>query len=389
MTSAPHLAFYVQQLLGTGHVHRTSALVRALTAAGVRVTVLLGGGGDDRARYGDVAVRVLPGIRASDIAFAGLIDDHGAPVTSAYWQQRQAMLQGFLADDGPDAIMTELFPFGRRAFAPEIIEFLAKFRQQRPDGPIYCSLRDIIVPPQKTNRLTQSFDWARQWFDTILVHTDPAVMPLSASLDLPPDLATRAVPTGYVVEQKSPVPLVSSFDRPPIVVASGGGAVGAAMMDVALTLRQRGFMADDPWLFLVGRHLPAATAARLKQAHDPAHQIYVEPNRPDYRALLQQSRLSVSQGGYNTLMDLVSIGCRGVVVPFVGAGETEQALRARVFADYGWVWMLPEQDLSPDGLAAIMAQALNHPTHLPEPPRIDLGGADFTARWVADHLAQS
>ena len=387
MSNKPHLAFYVQQLLGTGHVHRASALVQALGRAGVRVTVLLGGGGDDRARFGDVVVRILPGIRATDTAFAGLMDETGQPVTDDYWHQRQAMLQAFLADDCPDAVMTELFPFGRRAFAPEILTFLASFRQQQPAGKIYCSLRDIIVPPQRAHRLAQSLDWARDWFDHILVHTDPSVLPLTASLILPSDLAARVVNTGYVVEQKMPVPLAGVFARPPIVVASGGGAVGALLMEAALTLRQRGFMQDDLWLFLVGRHLPTETATRLQQANNPVQQIFVEPNRADYRSLLRQSRLSLSQGGYNTLMDLVSIGCRGVVVPFVGAGETEQHLRAEIFAQYGWVWMLPEQDLTPDGLAAIMNRAIEQPTQLAQLPVIDLGGADFTASWLAARLA--
>lgn len=385
--SPPHIGFYVQQLLGTGHVQRTSALVRAMQAAGIRVTVLFGGGQADMARYGDVPLVHLPEIRATDTAFAGLMDAEGNPVSDAIWAQRRSKLEAFLAQDCPDAVMTELFPFGRRAFAPEILGFLAAFRACRPDGQIWCSLRDIIVPPQKESRLLQSMDWARTWYDRIFVHTDPAVVPLAASLSLPPDLAARAIETGYVVSQDDGLELRDHWPVPPIVVASGGGAVGGALMDAALDARLHGCMADVPWLFLVGRHLPAPVAARLAAAVNPTAQMYVQPNRPDYRALLAHCRLSVSQAGYNTLMDLLALGHRGVVVPFVGAGETEQALRAKIFAERGWVWTVPEADLTPQNLAQAIERACAAPAKLYAPPEVRLDGAGWTARWMTDWFA--
>lgn len=387
-TEKNHIAFYIQQLLGTGHVQRSAAIVRAMHRAGLRVTVLLGGTTvEDRDRFDGAHVIQLPGIRATDTGFAGLMDATGQPVSAACWQARMNILSGLIDDDCPDAVMTELFPFGRRAFAPEIEAFLGLFRQSRPAGKIYCSLRDIIVPPKKAGRLAQSIDWARHWYDAILVHTDPAILPLSASLDMPQDLADRVVTTGYVVERKEVVALKDAWPVPPVLVASGGGAVGARLMDVALTARLNGCLDTQPWLFLVGRHLPEDVTARLYAAADDEQQIYVQPNRPDYRALLDICHVSVSQAGYNTLMDLVALGRKGVVVPFEGiADETEQRLRADIFARNGWVSVVTEVELSPDRLGNAIQQAAASPGHIRPLPAIDLDGADATARWVAQDL---
>src|SRR3546814_1376067 len=52
--------------------------------------------------------------------------------------------------------------------------------------------------------------------------------------------------------------------------------------------------------------------------------VAVERARSDFVDLLCRARLSISQGGYNTLMEVLATGVPGVVVPFAGGSETEQ-----------------------------------------------------------------
>jgi UDP-N-acetylglucosamine:LPS N-acetylglucosamine transferase len=56
--------------------------------------------------------------------------------------------------------------------------------------------------------------------------------------------------------------------------------------------------------------------------------VTVEWARPDFPALLAGCALSISQAGYNTVLDLVAARRPAIVVPFDAGNETEQAIRA-------------------------------------------------------------
>src|SRR4029453_12173900 len=80
------------------------------------------------------------------------------------------------------------------------------------------------------------------------------------------------------------------------------------------------------WRLLVGTNAPDAELELL--ARDAGEGGIVERARPDFPALLPGPRLSVSQAGYNTVLDVVRSGARAVFVPFGEHGETEQQTRA-------------------------------------------------------------
>ena len=56
---------------------------------------------------------------------------------------------------------------------------------------------------------------------------------------------------------------------------------------------------------------------------------------PTFRPCWRRCRLSISQAGYNTLIDLVQAQAPAVLVPFAAAGEQEQSLRAARMAASG------------------------------------------------------
>ena len=60
--------------------------------------------------------------------------------------------------------------------------------------------------------------------------------------------------------------------------------------------------------------------------------LTVEPNRSDFPRLLGRCQVSVSQAGYNTVLDILRARCRAVVVPYAEAGQLEQGLRAQALA---------------------------------------------------------
>ncbi|MCH8198362.1 MAG: glycosyl transferase family 28, partial [Proteobacteria bacterium] len=94
--------------------------------------------------------------------------------------------------------------------------------------------------------------------------------------------------------------------------------------------------------------------------------------------------VSVSQAGYNTMMDILTSGARAVVVPYLNGRQTEQSLRAECLAKRGVVRVLSGGAITPDALArAIDAAAAGAPA---DGAGIDLNGAAKSARLVAGWL---
>ena len=161
------------------------------------------------------------------------------------------------------------------------------------------------------------------------------------------------------------------------IVSAGGGAVGGRLLEAALAARPRTRLADARWRLLAGANLSEdefrSLAARAPEG------VAVERFRPDFAGLLRRARLSVSQGGYNTVMEVLDAGLPAVVVPYAGGLETEQTLRANLLAARGLVEVVGEDDLDGASLAAAVERALTRPPHAGL-AGIDTGGAAAAVR---------
>ncbi len=163
-----------------------------------------------------------------------------------------------------------------------------------------------------------------------------------------------------------------------VVVSAGGGAAGRVLLETALAARRAGCLAHLPWRLIAGTNLADADFLAL-QANAPAG-VAVERFRDDFAALLRACRVSVSQAGYNTVLDLLATRARAVLVPFAAGRETEQPLRAERMAALGAAELVPESELSAAALGAAIERAAARST-----PRlmIDTGGAVRSARLIA------
>src|SRR5262250_1561890 len=97
-------------------------------------------------------------------------------------------------------------------------------------------------------------------------------------------------------------------------------------MRAALAARPRSRAGSARWRLLVGTNAPDAELEALSRDAGPG--VIVERARPDFAALLARASISVSQAGYNTVLDVIRNGARPVLVPFAEQGETEQTMRA-------------------------------------------------------------
>ena len=370
---------YVQHLLGIGHLKRAATLARALAEAGLEVTVACGGPPVAGIEFSGARVVQLPPATAADMTFKTLIDEAGRPIDDAWRRNRAAALLSAWRSARPRVLVVELYPFGRRQMRFELLPLLEAAAADASRPVIACSLRDLLGGRQSPERQEETLDIVERFFDRVLVHSDPSVIRLERTFASAPRLAGKIEYTGYVVDVLSSRGKSSDAGKDEVIVSAGGGAVGEALLDAAMGARSLTALRERTWRVLAGNNLSDEAYTRLgRRAGDG---IVLERSRADFTTLLANCELSVSQAGYNTLMETLSVGARAVVVPFAGAAETEQTERARCFFERGLLETVEERSLSAETLAA----AIDRAARLPRPPAgaIDLAGARRSAERVA------
>ncbi|HVH80687.1 MAG TPA: glycosyltransferase [Stellaceae bacterium] len=163
-----------------------------------------------------------------------------------------------------------------------------------------------------------------------------------------------------------------------MLVSVGGGAAGEALLTAALDARRQGCLAERSWRVLAGASLSGARFAEIRAAAPEG--VVVERFRRDFPALLRRCHVSVSQAGYNTVLDILAARARAVLVPFAAERETEQLIRAEYVAARGAAVLLRESELSAATLAAAIEQAA---ASQPRPVALDTDGARRSAALIA------
>ncbi|MBK8906620.1 MAG: glycosyl transferase [Rhodospirillales bacterium] len=386
--------FYVQHVLGVGHLKRASIIAQAMVDAALEVTVVLGGMDVPGIDFDGCARIRLPAIRAADGTFSSLVDEHGRTVDDALRDARMARLLVEFEALHPDVLLIEQFPFGRRQFRFELLPLLEAARTAAPRPRVLCSLRDVLVAKADPERRRDMVALARRWLDGVLVHGDPGLLRLEDTFPEAAEIASMIRYTGYVAAHPSAGAIRGSrAGVGEVIVSAGGGAVGAPLLQAALAARPLSVLADRPWRLITGPNLPDADFAAL--AWDPPAGVVVERWRDDMPTVLRNCVVSISQGGYNTVMDILQAGARAVIVPFAAKDQTEQAFRARTLAAQRAIimleWKMLEQGAAgPAEVAQELAQAIGRAlTMQPRSAAVDMNGARETARAVAACAAQA
>jgi predicted glycosyltransferase len=380
---------YVQHLLGIGHLQRTAVLVEALRRAGLSVWTVTGGMPVADVRLGGSRVVQLPPGRALDASFS-LVDETGAPPSDAWKEKRKALILNAFHQARPRCLLIELFPFGRRQMRFELLPLLEAARAGPWRPKIVTSLRDILNRPQRPEKSAWMIDTFRRFFDLAIVHSDPGVLTLEESFPEALAIVGRLRYSGFVVRRPAEGRTMSAerSGDGEVLVSIGGGAVGLELVEAALAARPLSVLRSSDWRFLLGPNFGQDDLARLQRAAPPG--VVIERSRPDFPTLLAESRLSISQAGYNTVMEVLNLGKPAVVVPFAAGGESEQTFRAQRLASLGLLSLVEERYLTSQTLAAAVDDAVARTSGRRDTsPSIDLDGADATARILIELMEGS
>ena len=194
-------------------------------------------------------------------------------------------------------------------------------------------------------------------------------------------VSAGAFPAGRVVVTGNPVRAeLTAGDRArglahfgldpalPLVYVTGGAlgahrinrAVGAALgplLATAQMVHQCGENVHDDagWLAGQAAALPAAARARYRVLP------FVTEALGD---LYAAAALVVGRAGAGTVTELAAIGLPSILIPLPGARGDEQTANARILAEAGGAVLLPERDLDPGRLAALVGELLADPARL-------------------------
>jgi predicted glycosyltransferase len=371
--ASPKVLFYVQHLLGIGHLARASRVASALAEDGFAVTMVTGGT-PVRGFPGPSVDHVeLPAVNSASEAFSALIDENGQPIDDAFKARRRELLLETLRKAQPDIVILEAFPFGRRQVRFELLPLLDAIETMTPRPKLVTSIRDLLQERVKPGRNEETVDLLNRHFDLVMVHGDPAFARLEDTFELTQAIKPRIGYTGLVAAPPPP-PTTESFR---VLVSAGGGAAGAGLVKAAVEAAR--VMADaQGWAVITGPNL-AQAVFDATQASAPEGMTLFR-FREDFPSLLAGAELSVSQAGYNTVCDVLRAGCRSLLVPFSAGGETEQTARAMRLEEMGLAVALPESGLT----AAMLADAIGQALTRPKPPKaaLDLDGAQGSANLL-------
>jgi predicted glycosyltransferase len=372
----PALLFYCQHSLGLGHAVRSFALAAAL-AERFRVVVACGGELPEALTPpDDVELVVLPPLASRD---GQLVSRAGSGLDAARHRRRRLLLDTFRTLS-PRVLVIELFPFGRRKFADELVPLLEAAVATAPSPLVVSSLRDILVgrEPDQQAHDTLTCVLANRYFDAVLVHSDPSFARLEESFRPSIPLQVPVFHTGFVVPDKPGHSGGVQRDGR-VVVSVGGGLVGEPLLRAALEVRP--LLPESLRLDLVaGPFLPDRAWSSLEASARALEGVRLRRFVADLAGELATASASLSQCGYNTALDLLRARVPALVVPFNEGREDEQTRRARRLERLGAVRVLEPERLDAPSIAHEVQALLRF---RPRPLGLDVDGARASERLLA------
>lgn len=379
MNDKPAILFYCQHSLGMGHLMRSLALAETMVER-FRVVLLNGG----RLPKG---IRIHPDIELVNLPPIGIDEtnqlvshDKRIPVERALDRRRTMILTCF-EELRPAAIIVELFPFGRKKFAGELLPLLEAARAPETRALVVCSLRDILVS-RRSNQ--QKYDdraaaVANEFFDAVLIHSDPTFARFEETFHPHIPLQVPVKYTGFVVPQSKLVSRTESR-RKRVVVSAGGGVVGESLLRLSIEAHRH--FANDPQVemkVIAGPLIQKSSWQALRSQAQGKKRLRLVRQVTDLCGELSNAAVSISQAGYNTCLDVLRAGVPALLIPFTKEEEDEQRRRAVRLENLGLVKVLAQEEQTPERLAAEIRGRMGF--KFPQ-TTLDLGGAQCTVQLI-------
>jgi predicted glycosyltransferase len=386
------ILIYSHDTMGLGHLRRCRAIAHSLVERFKHVSVLILSGSpiigsfDFRARVDFVRVPGVIKLRSGEYTSLNLHLD-----VEQTLKLRGSIIRHTAEMFEPDLFIVDKEPMGLRGEVLETLEML------KPRGTrLVLGLRDVLDEPrllepewQRKNVLPA----LRELYDEIWVYGLPQICDPLEGVSLPISVRQKMVYTGYlhreVPTHGAPPRMPEITNRPYLLVTTGGGGDGEALIEWVLRAYEHDPLLPYPALLVLGPFMQPERqaefmdrAARLKRVDAITFHSHLE-------SLVARAAGVVAMGGYNTFCEVLSLDKRALIVPRTEPRQ-EQLIRASRAAELGLVSML-----SDDGTydPAVMAAALrllprqHRPSDIVVPGLLE--GLDNVGRLVAPWIEQA
>jgi predicted glycosyltransferase len=382
MKNLPKILFYCQHSLGMGHLVRSLALAESL-AQSFQITLLNGGRFPKKLRVPES----LKIVNLPPLAFGQnnqLIScDKRRSVERAKILRKKIIIENFHALK-PEIVLVELFPFGRKKFAGELVPLLEVAQGK---AKIVCSLRDILVGSRRDQeRFEQkAIALANEFFDAVLIHSDEKFARFEDSLKTNLKLKIPRIYTGFVVPnaQKQTRRNLKTATKK-IIVSAGGGIVGETLLRTSIAAHKLLSQTEKIETKIVaGLFLPEEIFQKLKIETRQIKNLKLIRFEKNLRGAMAESDVSVSQCGYNTAFDILLSGVSGIVVPYDENGEDEQMIRARKLEKLNALKVLSSKELATESLSKAIKKSF---TFQPSAFSLDINGGANSVKILRNLL---
>ncbi|MAR79639.1 MAG: hypothetical protein CMM18_05365 [Rhodospirillaceae bacterium] len=370
--------FYVQHLLGIGHLKRVSIIVKQMSLKGLDVTVISGGNRVDSIDFGKASFIQLPSAKAKDSNFSTLIDENGNTINDIWKKNRRELVLNVFQKLEPHILITEMFPFGRNQMKFELLPLLEEANNSNVT--IISSIRDIIVSDIKKTKVEQRNFLLTKYYKYILVHGEEKYYSIGKNLGLDKLNIKKIYYTGYVCNQKNNKNSLPRYKKE-ILVSAGGGAVGKKIIVNAIKASSLFFDQDFTWRILIGLNENDQNKKEYsKLAHQTGKKIIIEYFTENFNILLSNCLVSISQAGYNTFLEAISCKVKSIFIPYAEDIKSDQIIRARSFSSLNFIKYIDEKDLNPSKIKDSIIELMKQEDREFNLPNFD--GAENTYKFI-------
>jgi|CXWL01.1.fsa_nt_gi predicted glycosyltransferase len=367
------ILYYCQSLAGIGHLTASLHVIRELLQHS-DVDLIYGGHRIDiNLEHHGFRHISLPTILINE-ATGCLYTPNQQYSVDQLWLLRAQQITAFLFHHY-DAAVVEFFPFGRRKFKKEILSLFRQLRDHNPRIPVFTFVREVLVPEpmEVEQRIVQLIN---DHIHTVFIRGDSNVIRFEETFSLTGQIADKICYLGYLGSRLSELRPARTKQ---ILVSQGGGSRGRELLESAI--RTAPVLPHYQFVIATGAQTTVQDFAHLADLVS-SDNVKIVPFLKNFRSQLLESALSISLGGDNTLIDVISTHTPGLAFPY--PGDSEQAMRINKLAQKGFIHSLCADDLVPGRLHEKIVHAIGLPC--PE-VEIAMGGAVKMSEQIKAVLA--
>ncbi|HUQ76640.1 MAG TPA: glycosyltransferase [Burkholderiales bacterium] len=380
------ILIYSHDTFGLGHLRRCRTIAHALVDRYKQLSVLILSGSpiigsfDFRSRVDFVRVPGVIKLRNGDYTPLNLHIDIAETLS-----MRASIIQHTAEIFDPDIFIVDKEPVGLRG---EVLPTLKALK--RRGTRLVLGLRDVMDEPRLLEpewQRKKALPALRELYDEIWVYGLPQICDPLEGIALPPRVRQKMVYTGYlhreVPTHGTPEGLPAITERPYLLVTTGGGGDGEALIDWVLRAYEHDPLLPYPALLVLGPFMESKRQTEFMERAAKVKRVHAITFHKHMESLVAGAAGVVAMGGYNTFCEVISLDKRALIVPRTEP-RLEQYIRASRAAKLGLISMLKDDGRYDPAVMAAALRALprqNRPSEVVVPGLLE--GLTNVSRLVA------